>query len=242
MSSTDKANLSPRRAFTVVEMLVAISIIGILVALLVPGAGRLIDQANQTKCSGNLRQLHTALVSYAADNKGFFPIALDERDGSSPWLTYLNSGGYLPGFVKDTMTPSRYFMYCPSSTVRSKNKAEAIRGNYGINMSIAGRNRINGKDNPRVPVSAIVSPSKKFLLMDAGGYMVQAGQETGGDGELMYIPGLAANQNITWIERCEKDAVEGRHRGTINVLMVDGHVEPFFSASFSGSTSWSGTN
>lgn len=230
------------KAFTLVEMLIAIAIIGILVALLVPGAGRMMDSANQAKCSGNLRQLHTSLISYAVDNKGLFPIALDERDGSTPWITYLNNGGYLPAYAKDTLVPSRHFMYCPSSTVKNKNKAEAIRGNYGINMSIAGRNKVNGKDNSRIPINTIVSPSKKILLMDSGGYMVHAGLEAGGDGELMYIPGLALNKNVTWAERCEKDAIVGRHQGTINVLMVDGHVEAFFSASFSGSTAWSGTN
>lgn len=50
--------------FTMVEMLVVIGIIGLLVALILPSVSALKQQAAQTQCANNLRQLGTATINY----------------------------------------------------------------------------------------------------------------------------------------------------------------------------------
>jgi len=61
-----------RRAFTLVELLVVMAIIGILVALLVPAVSGARESSRRTHCSANLRQLSLALQQYH-DLCGHFP-------------------------------------------------------------------------------------------------------------------------------------------------------------------------
>ena len=56
-----------RRAFTIIELLVVVSIIALLVGILLPAIGKARDQAKQTQSLTNLRQLGTAHASYAAE-------------------------------------------------------------------------------------------------------------------------------------------------------------------------------
>jgi prepilin-type N-terminal cleavage/methylation domain-containing protein/prepilin-type processing-associated H-X9-DG protein len=69
-------NRGERRApggFTYLELLVTLSIIGLVMSLLFPAllSGR--EAARRTPCLSNLRQLGTALHLYAMDNGGRFP-------------------------------------------------------------------------------------------------------------------------------------------------------------------------
>lgn len=63
-----------RPGFTLVELLVAMGIMAVLALLLVPAVGRALARSRQAACLSNLRQLGTAMVSYAGDH-GVFPAA-----------------------------------------------------------------------------------------------------------------------------------------------------------------------
>jgi len=64
----------PRRAFTVLELLVAIAIIGLLAALLLPALMAAREAARRTTCSNRLRQLGTAFQLHH-DRAGALPTA-----------------------------------------------------------------------------------------------------------------------------------------------------------------------
>src|SRR5687767_11543745 len=59
-----------RGAFTLLEVLVVVAIIGLLVALLLPAGLAVRSQAYATMCASNLRQMGTAWMMYANDNRG----------------------------------------------------------------------------------------------------------------------------------------------------------------------------
>ena len=69
-----------RRAFSLVELLVVLGIVGILSALLATGLSGGRGQGWTAKCAGNLRQLTVALKLYADDHNGAFPLNADAGD------------------------------------------------------------------------------------------------------------------------------------------------------------------
>jgi prepilin-type N-terminal cleavage/methylation domain-containing protein len=59
-----------RTAFSLIELLVVVSIVTLLAALLLPGLARAKEYAYFTVCKSNLRQMGVGLVVYASDNHG----------------------------------------------------------------------------------------------------------------------------------------------------------------------------
>jgi prepilin-type N-terminal cleavage/methylation domain-containing protein/prepilin-type processing-associated H-X9-DG protein len=64
-----------KRGFTLVEMLIALTIIVLLVATLLPVIGRAREAGRRTSCLSNLRQLGTAFSQYANDAGRRYPRA-----------------------------------------------------------------------------------------------------------------------------------------------------------------------
>jgi prepilin-type N-terminal cleavage/methylation domain-containing protein len=64
-----------KSAFTLVEVLVVIGIIGIVVGMVVPAIGSVRAEAHSTQCLSNLRQIYVAIQSFRAGNNDVLPIA-----------------------------------------------------------------------------------------------------------------------------------------------------------------------
>jgi prepilin-type N-terminal cleavage/methylation domain-containing protein/prepilin-type processing-associated H-X9-DG protein len=60
-------------AFTLVELLVVITIIAVLAGLIFAAFGKIRAMGDRTKCLSNLRQIGTAMGSHMADHDGFLP-------------------------------------------------------------------------------------------------------------------------------------------------------------------------
>ena len=56
--------------FTLVELLVVIGIIAVLIAMLLPALNKAKKAAKQAQCASNMKQIATAIIMYANDNKG----------------------------------------------------------------------------------------------------------------------------------------------------------------------------
>ena len=74
------------RAFTLIEMLIVIVVIGILVGVLLPNFRGVQDEANTQRARSELRTVATALESYYIHNSNAYPSALTSLATASPLI------------------------------------------------------------------------------------------------------------------------------------------------------------
>jgi len=94
------------RAFTLAELLVAMAMVGVLAALLMPALTGALEVANRTACANNLKQLGLALRNYANHHEGCYP--LEVRCGNPQAVL-------VPALVPHYVQDMRLF-YCPSAS------------------------------------------------------------------------------------------------------------------------------
>jgi prepilin-type N-terminal cleavage/methylation domain-containing protein/prepilin-type processing-associated H-X9-DG protein len=104
-----------RKGFSLVELLVVITIIVILISILVPSLERAMHAADKTKCLSNLRAFSNAYRLYAAD---FHGDAIGIPGGSRSYWNYALAPylGYTD-YGKDANTGAAKFMLCPDTRV-----------------------------------------------------------------------------------------------------------------------------
>ncbi len=74
---------SARQGFTLVELLVVISIITMLMALLLPALRQARGAARRVQCSAQLRSVGQLLGMYGTDNEGYSPDYSTWRSGGA---------------------------------------------------------------------------------------------------------------------------------------------------------------
>ena len=168
------------RAFTLVELLVAIAIIAILAAMVLSALGRVKASAQAITCRNNLRQWGQATLLYVADNKDFLP---PEGD-SAPTEANLYSPTYKAWYVQlpEQMNLSRYrdMPWRTNWTIHPENSIWICHSNprrcdassktnnlfhYCLNDHVNG----TGTNSLRTRMGCIPKPSVTVWLFDNGG-------------------------------------------------------------------------
>jgi type II secretion system protein G len=92
-----------RNAFTLIEILIVVVILGILAAVVIPQFTNAADDANNAGVRTQLQTLRSQVELYRAENGGATPAL-----ATTGWADLIN-GGYLPGPPKNPMNGESAF-------------------------------------------------------------------------------------------------------------------------------------
>lgn len=138
-----------KRGFTLIEVLVAVTIIAVLISIGVVSYGSVNRRSRDAKRRGDVEQMRSALEMYRADN-GSYPSA-----GSGSWadasgLSTALVSSYLPAIPADpksaqtyryqatNLVGGNYYGYCMSALLESENPNDTCTPdttnshNYGV--------------------------------------------------------------------------------------------------------------
>ena len=194
-----------RKGFTLIELLVVISIIGLLMAILLPSLGKAREQARRIKCASNLRQLDFALRIYADDYDNWLPQAADYRDPNNPEKNWHKNPYILSSLGLEPNPQGRSVITCPSHRNPDKN---SFKGSdvgfwisYGMNVAFGSNRSDAAKRRKRFEFKR---PALIMAFMDA------------------YVFGNAIGE-VGW-HNCLRWCDAYRHDGYAQVVYLDGHI------------------
>ncbi len=107
-----------RRGFTLIELMVALLIIALLLALFLPHYWQARARSNYVACEQNLRNIAVALQAYANDNGQLYPSGLQALTPdylvTLPTCPSAGANTYLAGYQEST-APVDYTVSCSGS-------------------------------------------------------------------------------------------------------------------------------
>ena len=155
MSSPKSIRRSTRAAFTLIELLTVIAIIGILAAIIIPTVGKVRATARNAQCIANLREWGRGIMLYANDNKGTYTTKnFGSAGGSGPYKAYI---------ANNSDTQYSRVRACPASPEAVANNTltySMVRPN--INGALASASLAE-----RLPLNKAKTPSQFMLMADA---------------------------------------------------------------------------
>ncbi len=229
-----------RRAFTLVELLVAIAIISLLLTILLPSLNKARGQAKRIYCLANMRQMVLATWKYAADYDNYYPLAFwTAQHGPAShkfaWdFTTVETAGqkYIkPGILWQAQTIEK-IQQCPAFKGADR-WADIPYTGYNYNTSYLGHGENENYDDTAFAGRVLSHPTScdKYIVMPAKVSQVKSpglcavfgdGQDAGGTNKFMRSPFPWAGDSDTMIRL---GGTQGfRHLGQTNVAWCDGHT------------------
>ncbi len=211
-----------RKAFTLVELLVVISIISLLMAIMLPSISAARQQGRQTYCLNNLRQMIIAAHAYTEVYDDYYPTAhYRKRAGSLRFeycwdfttVTDIATGKIevVPGLLWQGQTIEKV-QQCPSFKGSSNTQHDPYTG-YNYNTSYIGHGEGETIETPARP-SQVGRSSRCAFFGD--------GQWSNGANKFMRAPKIWDGDTDGSLKVAGTQGY--RHNGRTNVAWCDGHV------------------
>ncbi len=226
-----------RRAFTLVELLVVISVIAVLMGILLPALSGARKSARSLVCLANVKRLALAGVMYAQTNGAFPPHRMKRRNFSDPynfvnkygrdrprWQWFFDQGvGPVidpSGWVKrqgdiftdgDTLMMTNEYFICPEFRHPQYSVHDIRNGSYGYNYQYLG----NARDRPDLgqfqnfPVaeSSIERPAMTIVVGDGRG----SGYPHGPHSYKLDPPKIALSTGAIYFGNWKEPTIEQQH-------------------------------
>jgi len=189
--------------------MVAVAVVAVLAALLLPALGAGIQSSEAAQCSANLRTLAAGVLACAAENNGALPRsshsawAANEKAWSKAILPYLGEKPD-PTNQEWAAIQKRRFR-CPADKSRRSGQS------YGLNVFFELKpdfDEYEGSPQQWRALPSIPAPTRTILLAEVGGnsdHVMAHFWE--GEGSAGY------------------DCAHDRHEGRANYAFADGHIE-----------------
>jgi len=215
--------MTTRRAFSLIEILVAIAVIATLAALTIPSIRYMQKSAESTKCANNLRQIGVGINAYAQDRDGMLPgplfygqFSAAAEGGRGQLVLILASYLDLPA---DSTAAHKYNLFiCPSYAAEEHGKEGVCYAitNYGPYRPW-GYPTPDANGNPQDPMKIATLPG----LEDAKGNQINA-SATIAMRDISKENYKGTSKLPGWYDRLADNNVHVTH---INALYYDWHVE-----------------
>jgi prepilin-type N-terminal cleavage/methylation domain-containing protein len=166
-----------RGAFTLVELLVVLAVVGILVALSLGGLSKLGASSDRSKAISNMRQIGTGITLFAADNDGKLPGPL--WPGQMPQFDPTRSGRLVRELapylgIPTPTAPKVEALFVPPAYRKAVSASflDSAR-TYVMNMSVADANQTlvpwgNLATSPSIqPLKLATIPAQAWGFSDA---------------------------------------------------------------------------
>lgn len=211
------------RGFTLVELLVVMTIIAILAALLLPGLGGAKENARRTTCLNNLKQINVAVTLYAGDNHELLPAAANTTDakrGSNSFQIYYKPLVMTYVGRRGAPSPQDMVFDCPDDTFYyGEDDYTYYSGSYFSAINLYTSYGFNGQGGASTPPYTIPDETNIPGLF---GWKLTAIREPG---KSLLVTEAAAVWPWSWHEF---HSVPSSQRGIDNskneVSFADGHV------------------
>ncbi|OHB59692.1 MAG: hypothetical protein A2Y12_11555 [Planctomycetes bacterium GWF2_42_9] len=228
------------RGFTLVELLVVISIIALLLSILMPSLQKARESGKTIVCRSNLKQVFMAAILYGEDNDGIIPPhffasggeADDHHIWSSMIASYLGSQkatkGAKSGWWTSEGESALKLLKCPSQRDKFYPLNYYIR--YGINSSNCSSYDGTYTILTKLKWAKISRPGIRLYIadsMDAGSSYIKIDSSIARF-RAIGVFGYMGHYILPYEDRRAGSIwlVSDRHNRSSNSLFLDGHSEP----------------
>lgn len=220
--------------FTLIELLVVIAVIAMLISILMPAlaAGR--DSAQGSRCLANLHSLGTAIASYHADQRDYFPPGRRTNWPSAGRITYFwgtvsagvvnRQASWLMPYLNEQMEAFwcpllPWGSYVPQGGANSPTTSYGYNG-WCLDPAWWGRTDAQNRPMPLKRSLDLKDPAKLIAFADSGMYWSPGGVPIFQNSTSLDPVILTTGPNTT-------PTTHFRHRDRTNALCADGHAELF---------------
>ncbi|OHB50446.1 MAG: hypothetical protein A2Y10_16810 [Planctomycetes bacterium GWF2_41_51] len=237
------------KGFTLVELLVVISIIAMLLGILMPALGRARQSAQSIVCLANVKRLALAGTIYADEQNAFPPfrmaslnvgVYINKYGAERPrWQWYFDHGvgpviDPLPYKQKysfgdnDSLLMTNEYFICPSFKYVGWDRRDIRNGSYGYNWQYLGNSKVTAGryDNFPVKASNIRRPGETVIVADSrGGGIPHGGHSYALDPPKVAREAGAKSFSPGTTEQIQHSPASNRHNNKANISFVDGSAK-----------------